>query len=265
MSEGTPIKVNVAAGVLIEQDNKFLLVQEKKESCYGQWNLPARKVDEGYTIEQTAVKEAKEETGYEVELGTKLCVVHQSETRPVKHAFKAKIIGGELNPPEDEILDAKWFTFDEIKSMDKKGEIRDSWVFDAIESKTSNNQKLDSIIKSSPIVDLDGAVFYSKDIDKITDFYTSKLDFKVFDRQGNHFVSFSFPNGGKLGIRAEKGERETAGHQTAFISVCNIEKKFKECQELGLNIIKPITIHDWGTAFEILDPDNNKIEFIERM
>lgn len=42
MSTGTV----VIAGCLIEQEGKFLLVQEAKPSAYGLWNTPAGHVDE---------------------------------------------------------------------------------------------------------------------------------------------------------------------------------------------------------------------------
>ncbi len=120
----------IVAGVVIFKDGKYLLVQEKKPQCYGKWNLPAGKVDEGYSIEETAIKEAKEETGYEVELIRKIGVYQDKVDEPVKHAFEAKIIGGELSVPENEILDAKWFTFQEI--LDKKEEMRVDYVWKAI-------------------------------------------------------------------------------------------------------------------------------------
>ena len=120
----------IVAGVVIFKDGKYLLVQEKKPQCYGKWNLPAGKVDEGYSIEETAIKEAKEETGYEVELIRKIGVYQDKVDEPVKHAFEAKIIGGELYVPENEILDAKWFTFQEI--LDKKEEMRVDYVWKAI-------------------------------------------------------------------------------------------------------------------------------------
>ena len=55
----------VVAGVALQRDDKFLLVQEKKPHVLGLWNLPAGKVDMGDTIPQTAIKEAKEESGFE--------------------------------------------------------------------------------------------------------------------------------------------------------------------------------------------------------
>jgi ADP-ribose pyrophosphatase YjhB (NUDIX family) len=121
----------MVAGVILNKDGKYLLVQEKKPSCYGKWNLPAGKVDKGYSIEETAVKEANEESGFNVELGEKLGVYQDEVNEPVKHIFLAKIIGGELTFPEDEILDAKWFSFQEISDM--KNYLRVDCIWQAIE------------------------------------------------------------------------------------------------------------------------------------
>jgi 8-oxo-dGTP pyrophosphatase MutT (NUDIX family) len=122
----------IVAGVVINRDKKYLLVQEKQPRAYGLWNLPAGRVDKGDSIEITAIKEAKEEAGVDVELIRKIDIFQQTADEPVKHAFEAKIVGGEVNFPEDEILDARWFAFDEIKSMKEK--LRGEWVLSAIES-----------------------------------------------------------------------------------------------------------------------------------
>ena len=37
--------MTIVAGSLIVRDNKILMVQEAKKSCYGQWNFPAGHVD----------------------------------------------------------------------------------------------------------------------------------------------------------------------------------------------------------------------------
>jgi 8-oxo-dGTP diphosphatase len=112
-----PAKVEVVAGVVIFQHGKVLLVQEKQPKVYGKWNFPAGHVDEGETIEEAAIRETKEEVGYDVELDTALPVLHESIDRPVLHAFTAHITGGELRFPEAELLDAQWFTPTEIRTM----------------------------------------------------------------------------------------------------------------------------------------------------
>ncbi len=123
------IKVDVVAGVVIKQDGKYLLVQEKNKAR-GFWNFPAGRVDEGESFEQAAIREAKEESGYDVELIREIDAFHETPTAAVKHAFEAKITGGELKFPEDELLDARWFTFEEIKGM--KDKLRSEWILGAI-------------------------------------------------------------------------------------------------------------------------------------
>ncbi len=126
-----PILVPIVAGVVIKKNNKFLLIQEKQPKAYGLWNWPAGRVEQGDTIEQTAIKEAKEECGYDVKLIKKLGIFQDTTNTPPKHAFEATISGGELKIPEDEIMDAKWFTKDEIYQM--KDKLRSEWVIGAIE------------------------------------------------------------------------------------------------------------------------------------
>ena len=72
MTEKPVVTTFVVAGVVVCRDGRYLLVQEKQEHAYGLWNLPAGRVDEGDTIEETAIKEAREETGFIVELGERI-------------------------------------------------------------------------------------------------------------------------------------------------------------------------------------------------
>jgi 8-oxo-dGTP diphosphatase len=125
-----PVKVGIVAAVAIKHDGKYLLVQEKQEKVYGLWNFPAGHVDVGETIEEAAIREAKEESGYDVRLIRKVDIFQVNSTEMIKHAFEGEIIGGELNFPEDEILNASWFTYDEISEMKEK--LRGSWIYETI-------------------------------------------------------------------------------------------------------------------------------------
>lgn len=124
--------VGVVAGCVLRQDGKYLLVQEKQPKVYGLWNVPAGYTDKGETVEQAAVREVKEESGFDVKLGQKLGVYHEGIPKPVKHIFAAEIVGGELHIQEDEILDAKWLTFEEIQTLGKEGKLRAAWITDAV-------------------------------------------------------------------------------------------------------------------------------------
>lgn len=122
----------VAGCVIRREDGKYLLVQEMQPKVYGLWNLPAGHVDKGETIEAAAVREAKEETGFDVELDGKIGIYHETVESPVRHAFAANIIGGELKFQPDEILDVRWFGFDEITDMKQNGKLRVDWIYDAM-------------------------------------------------------------------------------------------------------------------------------------
>lgn len=131
MQKGTPIKTHVVAGCVIKRDGKFLLVQEKKEKVYGLWSIPVGKVDEGDTLEGAAIRETKEETGFDVRLVHKLPVFHSRAEDPVRHGYIAEIIGGALAFPKDEILDAQWFSLEEIRAM--KDNLRNEFILSSIE------------------------------------------------------------------------------------------------------------------------------------
>lgn len=80
--------VPVVAGCVVEKDGNYLLVQEKQPKVYGLWNIPAGHVDEGESLEEAALREVAEETGYTVKLDKKLSVEHSDTHRPVLHAYK---------------------------------------------------------------------------------------------------------------------------------------------------------------------------------
>lgn len=131
------VKIYVVAGVVVKQNGKYLMVQEKKPEANGLWNLPAGRLEEGETIEELAVREAKEESGYDVELIRRLAIFNESGNVACKHAFLAKIVGGELRVPED-MLDVKWFTYEEILQM--KDKLRHSWPLKAIDLAEKENK-----------------------------------------------------------------------------------------------------------------------------
>lgn len=111
----------IRVGVLIEKDGKYLLGQEATKIIYGLWNWQQGKVEEGEDLEVAALREVKEETGFDITLVKKLTVIENpfpgtKET----HVYLGEIIGGELAFSREEILDLQWFTEEEILNMRDK-------------------------------------------------------------------------------------------------------------------------------------------------
>lgn len=130
----------VVVACLIRRGGKYLLVQEALPPAYGLWSLPVGHVDEGETLEVAAIREVREESGYNVKLIKEIALIHESATNAIKHIFSAEIIGGELAPQEGEILDAKWLTYDEVARLHEDRKLRKEWVWDLIERDKSQSE-----------------------------------------------------------------------------------------------------------------------------
>jgi ADP-ribose pyrophosphatase YjhB (NUDIX family) len=108
----------IIVGGVLEKDGKYLLVQEAQEKCYGKWNLPAGHLDPNETIFEAAKREIKEESGLDVEL-TGVCQIGNKKLEDdvfVSVIFSTKVLGGDIKFDPDEILDVKWFSYEELLS-----------------------------------------------------------------------------------------------------------------------------------------------------
>lgn len=112
----------IVVGVCIVEDGKVLMVQEAKEKCYGQWNFPAGHLDENENIHDGARREAKEETGFDVELTGVLPIIKyiRGDYKVIRITFMAKIVSGEIKYDKEEILDVKWIPMEELEAMTEK-------------------------------------------------------------------------------------------------------------------------------------------------
>lgn len=112
----------VIVGGVIEKDGKFLLVQEALETCKGKWNIPAGHLDSNETIFDGAKREIKEETGCNVELTGILQIGNKvlKDNVVVSVIFKTKLLDDNISYDTNEILDVKWFTYEELVNMQEE-------------------------------------------------------------------------------------------------------------------------------------------------
>ncbi len=86
------------------QEGKVLLVKRKFEPRAGLWSLPAGFMEYGETVEETAVRELKEETNLDVRL-TRLFGVYTGCDDPRNQAvlimYEGDIVGGHLKAGDD--------------------------------------------------------------------------------------------------------------------------------------------------------------------
>lgn len=102
-----------SCGCIVIDEGKVLLIKQTK----GHWGLPKGHVEENETEEETALREVKEETNYDVEIigDHRFVERYITDTKIDKEVvyFIAKKIGGNAEKQEAEVTDIKWCSFDE--------------------------------------------------------------------------------------------------------------------------------------------------------
>ena len=124
----------IASVVIKNETGRYLLVQEAKKAVRGLWNIPGGHVDEGETLQEAAVREALEETGLIVKIidDSPLLAEIIPDTQLSYRPFMAHIISGKPAASPGETLDIRWFTFTEIKALEKQNKLRQPLVINAI-------------------------------------------------------------------------------------------------------------------------------------
>jgi 8-oxo-dGTP diphosphatase len=110
-----PERPLVGVGVLIQQQDKYLLIKRAAEPDAGLWSIPGGMVEVGERTVETAVREVLEETSLEVEIEKMIGVVDKivpDSEGEIKYHFiiidyLAKPVGGEMHHGDD-ALDARW-------------------------------------------------------------------------------------------------------------------------------------------------------------
>lgn len=116
---------HVTVAVVVEHDGRFLLVEEVADLARPVFNQPAGHVEQGETLAQAAVREALEETGWEVALtGFLGLYVYTPPHKPGMTYYRACFLAEPSRhhpqrPLDDGILRAVWLTPDEIAASDR--------------------------------------------------------------------------------------------------------------------------------------------------
>lgn len=120
------VQVLPVVNVIVCEEDRYLLIQEAKESCQGLWHLPAGGILKGETLPQAAIREVTEESGLIIEpIG--LFEVHRNIQDPHelwRFIVIGKPIGGVLKKtPDKESLQADWFFIEELAELSMRNKM----------------------------------------------------------------------------------------------------------------------------------------------
>lgn len=129
----------VCANVILDRDD-VLLVRETKPEARGRWALPGGKLEIGESLAEGAAREALEETGLEVEVGSLVGIYHAPRTlegtAAINFVFRSTIRNGDLSQ-SPEHPEARFITSDEFERLLEQGLIRGRHIPLAIEAARS--------------------------------------------------------------------------------------------------------------------------------
>ena len=116
---------HITVAVVVEREGRFLLVEEQSERSDMVLNQPAGHVEQGETLEQAAIREALEETGWDVALTAFLGLYvytppHKPDVTYYRACFQADVV---LHHPQRAldtgILQAVWLSLEDIAASDR--------------------------------------------------------------------------------------------------------------------------------------------------
>lgn len=109
-----------ATAIIPFPPDKILLIKRRTVPFKGYWALPGGRVDPGETVEQTIVREVKEETGLDIAVVSKLGDYHEQGVQDgvaydyYPACFFVKVVGGKIKKQESEIEEVKLFSLSAV-------------------------------------------------------------------------------------------------------------------------------------------------------
>ena len=124
MSREYPDRPLVGVGAVIVRDDRVLLIRRGQAPLFGEWSLPGGVVECGETLLEAAVREVREETGLNIDVGIMLGVyerIIQADDGRVRYHyvlidFLCSQTRGDPKAGSD-ASDVRWFAREDLASL----------------------------------------------------------------------------------------------------------------------------------------------------
>ncbi|NUW36343.1 NUDIX domain-containing protein [Nonomuraea sp. SMC257] len=100
-------------GIVRDDEGRLLLLNHRLWPEGRSWGFPTGYANRSETFEDTVVREVREETGLTVRVGRLVRLVSGYRLR-AEVAYEAVLVGGDLKVDPFEVLEAGWFSPDEL-------------------------------------------------------------------------------------------------------------------------------------------------------
>ncbi|TDC90951.1 NUDIX domain-containing protein [Actinomadura sp. 7K507] len=103
-----------AGGIVRDDQGRVLLLRHRLWPAYRAWGLPGGYINAGERLEDGVAREIREETSLEVEVTGRPVGVASGFQHRVEAYYEARVTGGRLELDTAEILEARWYAFDDL-------------------------------------------------------------------------------------------------------------------------------------------------------
>jgi 8-oxo-dGTP diphosphatase len=118
----------IVNAIVLDDKGKVLLVRRERKwhkEAHGKWEFPGGKIDFGETPEEACVREAKEESGFDIEIEKLLPTTitcywehPDRQSQMILLGYICKLVGGNASIEDHGVSEVKWFDIEKAKKLD---------------------------------------------------------------------------------------------------------------------------------------------------
>jgi len=131
-----------AAGAIIEENGKILMVQEAKEHIHKTWNFPGGGWEHQESIIECVKREILEETGYKADIKGFLGAYKEKNkkdgTETIVFMFTGILVEKKTERLENDIIQKKWIPVEDLDGLNFRHENRKEILRKYRENKSQN-------------------------------------------------------------------------------------------------------------------------------
>ncbi|MBU5439037.1 NUDIX domain-containing protein [Tissierella sp. MSJ-40] len=128
--------------VIFNEEKRILLVRRRD---FPIWDLPGGRLEKNEIIEECAIRETEEETGYMVVVEKKTGEYYRPQFSDRQHIFIAKIVDGKPRDKSDETSALRWFSVSNLPILmvpHRREQIKDSISQEHLVKKILNESRI---------------------------------------------------------------------------------------------------------------------------
>ncbi len=106
------IAAQLVTAVILDSDREKVLLHKRED--FRLWALPGGGVEKDETLEQAAIRETFEETGYHIEIEKLVAEYHRPQLNDIRTVFLGQVVGGKPIERGPETVQVGWFVPGEL-------------------------------------------------------------------------------------------------------------------------------------------------------